>query len=156
MAILALAAAPAHAQHGEGGLDDLLRECRTMTDTGSRMACYDAIPLDDGEPLAPPPRAQREAPASAVFGGNQLRAPSDPEATGPERISAKVASAVERQPGVWLLTLEDGAQWQFVDGAPAAYDPPRRGSTVEISKAAMGSYLVRYAGQRSVRARRVR
>lgn len=157
-ALLVLAPAAGHAQADDRGLAALMRECRTLADIGARMACYDGIALDDVESQqqsAPPPVAERERRSDTGFGSNQLpRAPADEP--GREHISARVTRAVERQPGLYLLTLEDGSQWQFVDAAPAAYDPPRAGSTVEISKAAMGSYLIRYAGQRSVRARRVR
>ena len=54
------------------------------------------------------------------------------------------------------MTLEDGAQWQFVEGVPLSYNPPRRGASVEIRSASMGSYLMRYQGQAAVRVRRVR
>jgi hypothetical protein len=147
------------AQVGDRGLAAALGECRKIADPGGRTACYDAIPL--GEPAQPapaaPPLASRpEQPAGTGFGSNQLpRAPAAGERE-PERISAQVSQAVERQPGIYLQTLADGTQWEFVDSAPARYDPPRSGSSVEIIRASMGSYLLRYAGQRSVRARRVR
>ena len=64
--------------------------------------------------------------------------------------------SAEREPGIYVLTLEDGAQWQFVDAPSTSYDPPRPGSTIEISKASLGSYLMRYADQRGIRIRRIR
>jgi hypothetical protein len=157
-AILMLAPVTAHAQGDDRGLAELLRECRNLADAGTRTACYDSITLDEAEPQKqpiPPPVAAAERQTDRGFGSNQLPRPSTPEPV-PEQISARVERAVERQPGLYLLTLEDGTEWQFVDAAPAAYDPPRAGATIEISRASMGSYLIRYAGQRSVRARRVR
>ena len=62
----------------------------------------------------------------------------------------------EREPGILLLTMQDDTQWLTVDTVRGSYDRPRRGSTVEIVSAAMGSYMMRYAGQPSVRIRRVR
>ena len=140
-------------------VEERMRECRRLADEGARIACYDAIPLDAPEqrPAVEQAPAARAAPrAPAGFGASQLPAPPSAASSEPERISARVARAVERQPGIWLVTLEDGTEWQFVDGAPSSYDPPRPGSTVEISRASLGSYLLRYAGQRAVRARRVR
>lgn len=136
-----------------------MRECRRLGDADARIACYDAIPLAEPEQRtaveqAPPAGPAPRAPAG--FGANQLPAPPAAASSEPDRISARVAGAVERQPGIWLVTLEDGTEWQFVDGAPSGYDPPRTGATVEISRASLGSYLMRYAGQRAVRARRVR
>ena len=90
------------------------------------------------------PRARAPEPAHAA------------QQTEADSIEATVAAAVEREPGIHLLTLEDGAQWQFVEGVSLSYDPPRRGSTVEIRSASMGSYQLRYQGQPAVRVRRVR
>jgi hypothetical protein len=155
-ALVMLAPGAGYAQLGEGSLLRTLRECRVMADVSARTACYDSIPLDAPEQrtaaAAPPPDQQ----ATTDFGSNQLSRPSAAKSTAPDRISARVARAIEREPGVYLLTLADGTEWQFVDSAPADYEPPRPGSTVEISSASMGSYLLRYAGQRSVRTRRVR
>ena len=152
-ALLALYPASARAQPDERGLGRLLRECRTLADMSARTACYDAIVLDEG---AQPERPAPERRASADFGSNQLPRSASAEAPAPAQLSASVTRTVEREPGIYLLTLADGTQWQFVDAAPAAYDPPRAGATIEISRASMGSYLIRYAGQRSVRARRIR
>ncbi|AKH42552.1 hypothetical protein FHS61_000322 [Altererythrobacter atlanticus] len=60
-----------------------------------------------------------------------------------------------RSPGIYLLTLEDGARWEFVEAVPFSYNPPGRGSTVEISRAALGSFMLRYAGQPGVRVKRI-
>lgn len=156
---LALAPGVAHAQGEARGLATMMRECRGIAEASARTACYDKIPLDGsggGAAAVPPPAAASPPRAGTSFGSNQLPRHATVETAEPERISVRVARAVEREPGIYLLTLEDGSEWQFVDSAPAAYDPPRPGSTVEISRASMGSYLVRYAGQRAVRARRVR
>ncbi len=155
--LVALAPAAGHAQT-DRGLAEHMRACRALADAGARTTCYDGIALDGPDSQdqpGPTPATEREHRADAAFGRNQLpRTPAaEPEA---ERISARVTRSVERQPGIYLLTLEDDSQWQFVDAAPAAYDPPRPGSLIEIASASMGSYLIRYAGQRSVRARRVR
>ena len=158
-AAVALVATAGHAQDNGRDLASAVRECRRLADASARTACYDGIELEERSPAEqapPPPAAAVEPRADTGFGSNQLPRARTAEASEPGQISARVARAVERQPGIYLLTLEDGTEWQFVDSAPANYDPPRPGSTIEISKASMGSYLVRYAGQRSVRTRRVR
>ena len=128
-----------------------MRECRRIADPAARVACYDNIPLGGEAQAAPAAPSQ-----PGGFGSNQLPR-SEPERTAePDEVTATVASAAEREPGVYLLTLEDGTQWQFVDAAPRSYAPPRRGSTVEIIAASMGSYLLRHADQRALRVRRVR
>ncbi len=168
---LAFAVLYPHAAHGQ--LDDrtiasIMRECRKIADEASRAACYDNIPLgqqstatSEVAPPAPTTPAPHPAEPSApqtttAFGSNQL--PPSPQQSAQEAgsITATVATAVERERGIYLLTLEDGAQWLFVDGVPASYDPPGRGSDVVIYRASMGSYLLRYAGQRGIRIRRVK
>lgn len=157
--LLALAPLPAHAQLDDRTVVSILRECRAIADAAARAACYDNIPLGQTNAAA---RPQPSAPAAnaaprAGFGSDQLppqRAAAKP--AEPDRVTATLAAAVERQPGSYLLTLEGGAQWEFVDTVSIAYDPPRAGSQIEIQRAALGSYLMRYAGQRAVRIRRVR
>ena len=60
------------------------------------------------------------------------------------------------EPGLYLLTLEDGSQWRFVEAVPPSYDPPRAGSHVALQRAALGSFRMNFASQRAVRIRRVR
>jgi len=167
-AVLLLGAGAAHAQSGDAAIAGEMRECRQLRDEAARIACYDTIPVgqDQGQPAgspaaspaappapAPPPPAAR---APAGFGAGQLPRPASSAPAEPDRITAQVAAAVEREPGIWLLTLEDGAQWAFVDSVPPSYDPPRRGKAVELLGTALGGYLMRYAGQRGIRVHRVR
>jgi hypothetical protein len=163
VAALALAPLAAHAQLDDRTVVSILQECRKIADTAARTACYDNIPL--GQTVAAAPSSQPAAPAPAPaapatasgFGANQLPpqpAPAKPAA--PDRIAATLTAATMVTPGVYRLTLEDGAQWQFVDAVSSSYDPPRGGSEVEIAAAALGSYLMTYRGQRAVRIRRIR
>lgn len=148
----------AQAQLSHGTVIDILLECRKLEDTAARIACYDNIPL--GQAAAAPSPVTRPAPAeiprAGGFGSNQLPRAAAALDAEPNEISAKVSAVTERTPGTYVLTLEDGAQWQFVDATSKSYDPPRPGSTIQISSASLGSYLMRYAGQRSVRIRRTR
>jgi len=72
-----------------------------------------------------------------------------------EQLRARVSRVRQIGPGLFTVTLEDGAVWRFTDGVPPTYRPPTRGSEVEISRASMGSFLMRYEGQQSVRVERV-
>lgn len=169
----------AHAQLDDPTIASIVRECRKVQDEAQRIACYDNIPL--GQPAAgpvaspaaspalpPAPAAASSAAASPApapqasaarapggFGSNQLARPAAAPAE-PREMTARLSAVAERRPGIYLLTLEDGAQWEFIDSVPPSYDPPQRGKTVELIGAALGSYLLRYAGQRGVRIRRVR
>jgi hypothetical protein len=63
---------------------------------------------------------------------------------------------VQREPGIYLITLDSGAQWLFTDSVPFSFRVPRKGDSVDISHAALGSYLMRFDDQQSVRVRRVK
>lgn len=162
---------------GQGTTEDarvtlaILRECARIADIPARVACYDrnvgvdvalaespAPPVGFGANQLPVPAkpARDAAPQpSRQFGANQLPAPPRPADQRVDRISAAVTAATQRAPGIWLLTLADGTQWQLVDAAPASYEPPRKGSEIEIAAASLGSYILRYRGQTGLRVRRV-
>lgn len=101
-------------------------------------------------------QAQPAAPA-AGFGGETLRTTkAQVQAQRENGITATVTQVVEREPGTYLLTLEDGAQWVFSESVSRAYKVPERGSVIEIDRAALGSFTMRYNNQAVVRVRRVR
>ena len=58
--------------------------------------------------------------------------------------------------GVVAEAQPDGSQWTVVDEAPFGYAEPRAGSSVRIEPGSLGSYLLRYDSQQSLRVRRVR
>lgn len=153
----ALAASAACAQD-DRTVAGRVRQCRSLSETAARVACYDNIDVGT-EPasaapaaIAAPPQASRPG----AFGSNQLSRAPDVRAVQPERIEAGVAAVTEREPGILLFTLADDTQWLSVDTVSQSYKRPRRGATVEIVSASMDSYLMRYGSQRSIRVRRVR
>lgn len=150
---------------------NILRQCAKVADVMARVACYDrnigvevAQPVQPQRPTgygsnqlpSPPPPAVAAPSDPRGFGANQLVQPEADRGASLDSVSARVAAARILAPGVYVLTLEDGAQWQFVDAAPASFDPPGRGATVEFFAASMGSYLLRYRGQRGIRIRRIK
>lgn len=179
-AALAIGPSPAAAQMSNDVLVNILRECAKIDDLSARLACYDnnirsagtppsasvAAPAATPAPApvpAPAPRAPANAPASTSaqgFGAESVRAPSErAERAAPREVNevrATVQSIQEREPGTYLLTLEDGAQWLFAEGVSRTYRVPNPGSAVEIRRGAIGSFLLNYDGQAAVRVRRVK
>ena len=160
LAAVAMTAPTAAAQDGEAAIRSQLRACSQIGDVAARVACYDALSSGGAEAAAAP--LLQAAPEPRGLGCEQVRRARTPQAeratmqAEPDSIEATVAAVVQREPGIHLLTLEDGAQWQFVEGVPLSYNPPRRGSKVEIRGASLGSYQMRYQDQAAVRVRRVR
>lgn len=168
----------AEAQEDYRTIVTIMRACAQIEDIKARVTCYDnnirpgataqAAPPTSGSVPAPTPApAPEPAPAPAPnpapqartgFGSESLPQPraAEQRAAREEAAEARVTAVARSAPGIYLLTLEDGGQWQFVEAAPLSYDPPRAGSIVSIESASLGSYLMRYRQQPSIRIKRVR
>jgi hypothetical protein len=168
-AALALAGAPATAQVDDGIVLNIMRECARIDDPTARLACYDNnIRASGGDtraraPASPQvPQAAGSAPRAAStaqgFGAETLRTPQQRQAPAAQlsEISAAITAISQRGPGLYAFTLEDGAQWQFSETVSSSYRAPRVGSTVEIERGALGSFLMRFDKQKPVAVRRTR
>src|SRR5690606_27565362 len=113
--------------------------------------CYDNnIRAAGGNPNSVPGQMPAPGGGGAVvqpgapggFGSDDLRARSpqrfDANRNGASEVSVQVSQVAERQPGVYLVTLANGAQWLFSESVSSNYRPPRRGQTVEIQRGALG------------------
>lgn len=166
---IAMIATPATAQVSDEIVLNILRNCAQIEDATARLACYDNnIRAGDGAARGSipgnmdAPTASRGAPVattgSAGFGAEDIRTPERFQTPAGEvdQIRARVASVTERQRGIYVVTLEDGAEWLFSQSVPFSYRPPRVGEDVEIDRAALGSFLLTYDRQASVRVERIR
>jgi hypothetical protein len=165
---LVFSAAPASAQASREAVLNVLVECAKIDDPTARLACYDNNIRNAGGVLrntvpgrvrvqgGGAPLAQAEGPEG--FGREDLKNGAPYERGGPRvnSIRPKVTAIVERAPGIYMFTLEDGAQWVFTHGMTISYRVPRVGSIVEIERGAIGSFLMRFDGQESVPVQRVR
>ena len=172
-AALAAVSAPAAAQVPDNVVLNIMRECAKIDDPTARLACYDNnIRSAGGSPRSVPgqgavvrgggaPISGGAAGGPEGFGAESVRTPDrfdsyEERGRGPDEISTRVTAVQQREPGVYLVTIEGGAQWLFNESVPNAFRPPRQGSTVEIQRAALGSFLMVIDGQQGVRVRRVR
>jgi hypothetical protein len=172
-ATLLLAGAPAAAQVDDAIVLNIMRECAKIGDSTARLACYDSnIRAAGGNPSASAPgrttvpNAGVSAPVPTStpqgFGAESVRAPQRAPAPGTasveqdDEISAKITGISQRGPGTYAFTLEGGAQWQFAEGVSSSYRVPRVGSTVEIERGSLGSFLMRFDKQQAVQVRRTR
>lgn len=170
-AVLTALPAPASAQIADDVVLNIMRECARIDDPTARLGCYDNNIRTAGTParntIPGEVRVQGGAGAPLVqngvaggttgFGREDVRSPErfNTPAGEVDEVNARVAAITQRQQGIYLLTLEGGAQWLFVQGVDPSYAPPRVGSTVEIRRGAMDSFLLRFNNQPSVRVRRV-
>ncbi len=174
-ASLLLAGGPARAQIDQNTAVNILRECARIDDASARLACYDNNIRNVGGTArtSVPGQVQVQGGRAPVQGGAAPLAVNSPQGFGAEdvrtqerfsaapggqiqQIDARVTSVRPREPGVYAFTLEDGAEWLFAEGVNSGYRVPRAGSTVEIERGALGSFLMRFDDQTPVPVRRVR
>jgi hypothetical protein len=163
-----LAAAPAAAQVDDGIVLNIMRECAKIDDPTARLACYDnnirtagpAARVTVPGRMQPPQGGSAPVSGNSVqrFGAEDIRTPDRFETPAGEvdEIQARVRSIREREPGVYQLTLEDGAQWRFAEGVSFAFRVPREGASISIERGALGSFLLRYDSQEPVPVIRIR
>jgi hypothetical protein len=152
---------------------NIMRECAKIDDPTARLACYDnnirmgvqngSIPGSNG-----PVRGGGAVIAGGSgsgpqgFGAETVKTPdrfqsSEARGGGPDEIRAKITGVREREPGVFIVTIEGGAEWTFAESVTRkSFRPPRKGALVELQKAALGSFLMIVDGQEAVRVRRTK
>ena len=167
---LILAGGSASAQVEQSAAANILIECAKIDDATARLACYDnnIRNLDPTAFRAAPPGASALPGASGGapvaqrpqgFGFEDVRVRQqrfEPRPSAERQIQVLIRGAREREPGIYLVTLEDGAQWVFTEGVSFGFRPPRGGQTVEIERGALGSFLMRIDDQAPVPVRRLR
>lgn len=145
-------------------------DCRAMTDSTARLACFDAAAakLDEAEATGQVVVVDKEQARQVrreVFG---LQLPSldifsktakGPAAAGAaedlDRITETVKLASRGLDGRWTIELESGAVWRQIVDADLAFDP-HAGSKAEIRKGALGSFFMKLDGQPAIRVHRDR
>ena len=163
----AVLASPVAAQVDDNVVLSIMRQCARIDEASARLACFDnnirvgntdvARPSVSG--TMPTPQAGAAPSGPVGLGSEDVRRPDrlgSPESGQASQISVRVRSIAQQTRGIYLLTMEDDSQWLFAEMVDFAYRPPRQGSTVEINRAALGSFLMVSDNQRSVRVRRVR
>ena len=143
---------------------EALVKCRQIADDDARLACFDAAAAGlqeaaDKRELVVVDREQVRKTKRSLFGLdipnlNPFSGGKDDDEDEVKSIESTVASARREGNGRWLVTLEDGSSWMQTDDNPLALGP-RKGNKIKISKAAMGSYMMRVGSQPGVRVKRI-
>jgi len=129
-------------------------DCRAVSDPNARLACYDDAvgKLDTAESTGQVVVIDREAakkvkrqafgfsiPSINLFSKGEKEEEID-------RLSDTIKSARERPDHKWVFELQGGGVWRQIDTAQFSVDP-RAGDTVEIGRAALGSYMLKVGGR---------
>lgn len=162
-AAIALAATPAFAaEPAEPAVIAALKACRAITADAERLACYDKAAQsvtkaqETGEVIIIDKQAARaarrqafglELPTLSILDKGADKAESD-------KLQSVVKSARVDGEQRLVVTLEDGAVWRQIDDTMLG-KPPKAGDTIEVRKAAMGSYMMKIGSQPAIRVRRI-
>lgn len=154
---------PSREIQGRPQLFENLVHCRAVAEAAARLQCFDAAAaaLDQAaqrRDVVVVDRAQvRESrrrlfgialPRLPIFGGDGDH--DDEEVTS---IDSAVASASQDGYGHWVVHLADGSFWVQTDDNPIAVRP-RPGQPVTVTRAALGSFMMRVNRQPGIRVRR--
>ena len=159
-----------------------LMACRKIEATTERLACYDAVTQAFDQAQASgdivvvdreqAEKVRRQAfgftlpslslfdrpakPADKAEGKTEGKTQEKAEARDTnDRLSTTLKRATRRGDGKWVFELEDGAIWIQTDNEPLPRGA-KAGDSIEIRRAAMGSFFVNVDGQRAIRAVRTR
>lgn len=144
--------------------DDMIA-CRTVADSGERLACYDRnaaafATARDTRQLVVVDREKVRETRRSLFGltlprinlfGNGKDDDADEEEI--REVNSTVRSVSVGQFGLYGVTLADGSVWRFTDQMTFA---PRPGDPIKIERAALGSFKGSVKGRVAVKIRRDR
>jgi len=134
-----------------------LFECRKIKDIEERVVCYDTI-VDALFPVASTDAPDNTVPSSnSLFGKNAAETNRIVEETLAikkiDQLTATVTSVTKNAYKKLTITLDNGQVWRQLDNDPL---PLRKGETVVIRSAKLGSFLLRKeSGSGSIRVNRL-
>lgn len=136
-------------------------DCRTISESAARLACYDAR-----EAAPPPPPAPTNQPTASAPGlASQPRSMPQPAYQPAPRPGASSASIVRAEPsgqivavaplryGLFRLTLADGRAF---DTATDADPPPPVGTAIRLRRSMIGTTFLDAPGRSPITVRLVR
>jgi len=132
-----------------------LLKCRTLSDTATRVACYDAIPVDAAAPAAAAVAATATAPARTPEQNFGLEAVKQREAQ-PASIRSTVVGDFDGWGPGSQIRLANGQVWRVIDGSDAVL-PRTKDAAVTIERNVFGTLFLKVdGGNSSAKVRRVK
>jgi hypothetical protein len=130
-AVSATHATAAAVDPGRAGVVKAISDCRKLTDSEARLACYDkaADAFDQAQTkgdIVVVDRAQVRQVTRQSFGFNLpsftifQKGSNEP---APENIAVHVAAAEQEPDGKWLLTTDEDTTWKQIDTTPLTNPP---------------------------------
>jgi hypothetical protein len=138
-----------------------LLNCRTITDSAERLACYDKNAAVVGDAVAKRDLVvfDRESVKKTKRGLFGFAIPNlgifgdDDGEVEIKQIDGTIAGIGVNADGGYIFRLADGSRWSQMDSKPIAIEP-RNGDKVVVKKGALGSYFMAVEGQPGVKVER--
>lgn len=131
--------------------DAALLKCRTLSDTATRVACYDAIPVGGAAPAASAAAAAAARTPEQNFG---MEAVKQREAQ-PASIRSTVVGDFDGWGPGSQIRLANGQVWRIIDGSDAVL-PRTKDAAVTIERNVFGTLFLKVdGGNSSAKVRRV-
>jgi len=147
--------------------DPGLARCLAIADRDARLSCYDAIARAEQGAAAsarPAPPAATASPGMAApapnpraefgFGAAEREERRAVEQRPIDEITVRVKEAREVGAGYWQFVMDDGSIWRLAE-TRSSYRMPRANDDVKLVRASLGSYLLVFRNQASLRIRRI-
>lgn len=159
IALAALAPLPATAQDDPTGPLDTVIACRTTADTAARLACYDRATAALAEAREKKEVVVLDRPGMkkvrrSLFGFSTGKLPFLPDGQEDNELETAIVSLRSLGHGKWAFRTREDAEWRTTE-AITSPNPPRVGQAIVIRRAALGSYMAKIPGYRTVRIMRV-
>jgi hypothetical protein len=139
--------------------DAAILKCRSLPDTASRLACYDAIPVGAAPVAAAPAPASAAAaaPAASPEQGFGLRpVVKKQQDVEPSSIRSSVVGRFDGWGPGTIFRLANGQVWKVTDDTDAVL-PIVQNPNVEITRGLIGAYFLQVEGHtNSARVARVK
>lgn len=129
-------------------------DCRAITDPNARLTCYDDAvgKLDTAESTGQVVIIDREAAKKVKRQAFGFAIPSinlfskGEKEEEVDKLADTLKSVRERPDHKWVFELQGGGVWRQIDTAQFSVDP-KEGDSVEINRAALGSYMLKVGGR---------
>lgn len=149
---------PAAAKPDYKAVYEAMTQCSAIVDLTERAGCYDRTIAEAkaGKRNSNDETASANSPDPAGFGSETMDRQERPKRDEIDSVTRTVSRSRLVQPGIYLVDFDDGTQWQFVEGVPLYFSPPKKGAKVEIRRGALGSFVMKIPGRAPVRVKRMR
>lgn len=159
-----ITASPAAAQQKDNNAADGVAACRSIADSAERLACFDKAAAElvaarERKDLVVLDRSDVRKTRRSLFGFPlpRIKLFGDGDSQEAEKeeireIDGKVVSVAQVAPDRWSVTLDDNTRWVTAESSRGF--PPRAGESVNIERAALGSYIALFDKRRPMRVRR--